>query len=1308
MSMLVRAARSVRPVRPVTAEPLERRVLLSTSVTSYHNDNASTGGNLTETLLTPGSVKVGTFGKQFATPVDGQVYAQPLYVPGVNITGGRFAGTHDVTYVATEHDSLYAIDAHGGNILWQVSFLDPATSGAALTGATSITSVPNADVNSGDIQPEIGITSTPVIDPAQHALFVLTKTKQVVAGQTHYVAGLFKIDIQSGAVLTSTVIADTIYQGGNYTYRTNATATAAQDPFTVGTGDGVITVGGQSRVYFNALREMSRPGVVLYNGRIYTAWASHGDNGPYHGWVLGFDENTLATTAAFNTTPNGGLGGIWQGGDITPVDSAGNFYFETGNGTFDGDKNSSGQTTGLDANGFPAKGDYSDSFLKVSLDPATGPGNQNINGWGMKVADYFTPFNNHALDSVDRDLGSGGPLLLPDAVGNATHPHLFVGAGKEGKIYLIDRDNMGKFDPNTDHVVQEQASTLSGVLNAPALFYDGTTYRIYFLPGYNNDKAKSYTIANGTFSTAPTSQSPDTYGYLPGSPSISANGTSNGILWAIDTGSSTVRAYDAKNLATELWTSAQGTGNGLLGTAIKFSVPTIADGEVFVGTSSALVAYGPPVVPTAGPAAPTNLTAVSPNYQTVNLAWQDNASNEDYYTILRSTDNVTFTAIGQASANAQSYADTTNLLAQTTYYYKVVAHNGFAGGTDSAPSNTATVTTPTPPPLGTGDGASATYFNDTNGNHLVSPAALTRVDPQIKTDWGNGSPGTGIGVDNFSARWTGRIQAQFSETYTFYTNSDDGVRFYIKPVASGTYTTLINDFTDHGPTEDSGTITLSAGQYYDFKMEYYEAGGGAVAQLSWSSTSTPKAFVPQSQLYSGVAPVIPTNLAAAAASGTQLNLTWTDNSANEAGFLLQRTNPDNTVTNITLPPNTTSYMDTGLTPDTQYVYRLQATNFAASSAFTAPVTVTTPIAPPTPSNAQTTTVTTTSISFTWQRNSTKPSDTETGVAISRKAGSAGFFSVIADLALGTTSFTNAGLTPGTDYDFHVQEHNAAGYSDFTGVHTQTLTLAPTGLAATPSGGQIALTWTAPVVGTGVTPTYNVYRGTAANGEGATPYATGVTSASFADAAVTAGTTYYYQVAAVDLGGESARSGEASATAPVTPVLAAPVVNDGSSQRSKVTGVTLSFSEAVTLAPGAVTIALDPAGNGGVPVGTVPTIGYATTDGGLTYTVTFSGAGVVNGSVADGVYLLTVHAALVTDAGNAQLSGGDRTVGFHRLFGDVDGNRSVNTLDFNKFKATLGRQVGDPAYVASLDYDGGGSVNTIDFNQFKTRLGTSFA
>jgi fibronectin type 3 domain-containing protein len=1129
-------------------EQLEPRLVLATSVLSYHMDAQSSGVNSTETLLTTGNVNTSTFGKTFSTPLDGQAYAEPLYVPGVNITTGNFPGIHNTVFAATEHDGLYAIDAQGGNVLWYDSFLNPAISGVALAGATTITSVPNSDVNSSDINPEIGITGTPTIDASQNAIFVITKTKQIVpvggTNHTHYVAELFKINIQNGAVIASHIIGDTDDTSG-YVYRTQISASATnQDPFVFGNGDGAITVNGQSRVYFNALRQMSRPGMTLFGGQIYTSWASHGDNGPYHGWVLKFDENTLALTGVLNTTPNGGLGGIWQGGDITTIDphldASGNpiFYFETGNGTFDGNYNTTtNQTTGLNAQGFPANGDYSDSFVKIGIDTTSTQASQNINGWGFKVLDYFSPSNNQSLNAGDTDLGSGGTTILPDSVGNAAHPHLLIGSGKEGKIYLIDRDNMGKFDPNnvvTDHVVEEQKE-LSGVLNAAAYFNN----TIYYVPGYGGSAA-TFSIANGSaaYSVSATHTTTDTFGNLSGSPTISANGTTNAIMWALNAnGDNTLRAYNASTLA-ELWTSNQATGNrdALVGSVLKFTVPTVADGQVFVGTSTSLVAYGPPVTPTSGPAAPSNAAATALTFKSVSVTWQDNSNNEDFFSIQRSTSaGGPFVEIGEASANSTSFADSNNLLSQTTYYYQVEAHNIFQGGTFSAPSNVVSVTTPQAPPTGTGDGLEGAYYVDSGGNHLTGTPTLTRVDPEINFANSNASPGPGIGATGFSVKWTGRIQAQFTQTYTFFTESDDGVRLFIKPTTSNAFTTVVNNFTDHGPTENSGTFAMSGGQVYDVEMDFYQNGGGWEAELLWSSTSTPKDFVPQSQLYSGAAPVAPSGLTAVAASGTTINVNWIDNSNNETGFTVERTNPDNSVSDFSVAPNTTAYLDTGLTPGATYGYRVQATNFVANSAFTPKVQVTMPVAPPTPSNGHVTAVSTTSISIAWQLNSTNSTNKETGVSVFRKLGSSGTFILIATLPAGSTSYTDHGtngngLAIGQYYDYHVQAFNLAGATDFTGATVDTLTAAPSGLAATPGVGLISLSWTAPPVIPENGITYNIYRGTVAGAENLTPIASQLTSPSYADVTATPGQPYFYVVKAVDTGGPSAPSNEVNSTA----------------------------------------------------------------------------------------------------------------------------------------------------------------------------------
>ena len=392
-----RAGRRTAPLAVLELEP--RRLLAASDVLSYHDDAASTGQQEAETTLTTQNVNASTFGKQFTTPLDGQVYAQPLVKAGVDITGGAEPGVHNVVYVATEHDSVYALDAQTGDVLWQTSFLDPAN---------GVTTVPApADVNTSDLTPEIGITSTPVIDPATGLIYVLAQTKQVIGTDTadpHYIQTLHALNLATGqeSPVGPTVVADTTYNQatGVYTYNSGPTVN--------GTGDGSVN----GKVTYNALREFQRAALTLVNGTIYFASASHGDNGPYHGWVLGYDAQTLALKAAFNTTPNGGEGGIWQAGGQVASDAAGNLYIETGNGTF-GDGTSNANQ--LLADGRPIGGDYGDSFIKLAVDPTTSPTDQNSNGWGLKVADYFTPYNQLALSNADlgrRLRRAGGPAGL--------------------------------------------------------------------------------------------------------------------------------------------------------------------------------------------------------------------------------------------------------------------------------------------------------------------------------------------------------------------------------------------------------------------------------------------------------------------------------------------------------------------------------------------------------------------------------------------------------------------------------------------------------------------------------------------------------------------------------------------------------------------------------------------------------------------------------------------------------------------------------------------------------------------------------
>jgi hypothetical protein len=524
--LLRQRTRKQRCFRPTLVE-LEPRLLLAADVLTYHNDLARDGANLAETILTPANVNANDFGKLFTDGVDGVVYAQPLVKSGVVVPG---QGTLDLVFVATEHDSVYAFNADSpGAPVWHDSFINPTA---------GVTTVSDSDLNSNSIAPEVGITSTPVIDPTTSTLFVVAFTKEVSGATTSYVQRLHALDLATGAEKF----------GGPVVIRASVPGTGP------GSVNGVVS--------FDAFKENQRPGLLLDNGVVYITWASFDDHTPYHGWVIGYNAQTLQQVAVFNTTPDGGLGGIWMSGAAPAADSAGNIYVVTGNGTFDG-----GSST-------TPNQDYGDTFLELSTA-----------GGGLTLTTYFTPFNQATLDSRDEDLGSGGPVLLPDQPG--ANPHLLIGAGKEGKIYLLNRDNLGGYDPSTDNVVQELPQAVTSAFDTPA-YFNG---QVYFAGV--NDFLKAFSLANGLLSASPASQSSMTFGYPGATPSISADGTDNGIVWVIQNGSAAVlRAFDATNVSTELYDSNQAGGRDLVGAGVKFSVPTIVNGKVYVGTQSGLEVFG--------------------------------------------------------------------------------------------------------------------------------------------------------------------------------------------------------------------------------------------------------------------------------------------------------------------------------------------------------------------------------------------------------------------------------------------------------------------------------------------------------------------------------------------------------------------------------------------------------------------------------------------------------------------------------------------------------------------------------------------
>jgi hypothetical protein len=512
-------------------EALEPRRLLSVNVLTSHNDAARDGLNAAETLLSPANVKQASFGKLFSYPVTGQIYAQPLYVSNLTLPG---QGTHNVVLVATEDNDVYAFDANSnagpnGGLLWHKN-LGPAAA------------TPNNDFGNRygpyhDINPQVGITSTPVIDLATNTMYVDAFTHD---GSNLYSHHIHALDLGTGNDKVSPMLVAASVPGNG-----------------VGSSNGSIS--------FVAEQQLQRPALSLVNGVLYAAYSGYADTDPYHGWILGFDATTLHLKTAFNDTPNflsstpsstAGEGGIWQTGSGLASDGSSLFVF-VGNGDFNA-----------------SLGDYGDSALKLST------------SGGLGVAGYFAPHNQQSLSDADEDLGSGGVMLLPDSAGSATHPHLMIGSGKQGLMYLIDRDNLGGYDPNTDHVVQE-VSLGHGAFDSPA-YFNGSIY--YHASG---DVLKAFSINQATLSTSPTSQSSTSYS-LGATPSISANGTSNGIVWDLqfDSTHAVLHAYDATNVSKELYNSNQAGTRDQLGGGVKFAVPTIADGQAFVGTANAVTIFG--------------------------------------------------------------------------------------------------------------------------------------------------------------------------------------------------------------------------------------------------------------------------------------------------------------------------------------------------------------------------------------------------------------------------------------------------------------------------------------------------------------------------------------------------------------------------------------------------------------------------------------------------------------------------------------------------------------------------------------------
>jgi hypothetical protein len=507
--------------------PATEHVLPVIATAQY--DNARTGANLLETILTPQNVNVAQFGRIAFLPVDGDVYAQPLYIPHLEIPG---KGLRNVIFIATERDSVYAFDADTPSTdpLWQVSFVD---------AKKNISPVSAHDVHCPFIDPVIGITSTPVIDLPSRTLYALARTREAKNGNWVFRQTLHALDLATGAEkLGGPVTIQATFQGEKSLFSKGVTQ-------------------------FDPLLENQRAALLLARGNVFITWASSCDVGPYYGWVMSYDARTLKQTGVLNVSPSAKESGIWQADAGPAADRDGNIYLITGNGGFTA---ASGGR------------DYGDSVLKIALTPN-----------GLAVRDYFTPADQARLNDTDGDFGSGSPILLPDQP--APHPHLLLAAGKSSKIYELDRDNLGHFHQSDDTNAVQVVPAGAQSFGAPA-YWNGHVF--YFLM---KDHLRDYALQNGRLSAQPVAQSTTSIND-PGTPAISANGSKNGIVWILSTKiwngpdqPAVVVAYDAANVSRELYNSTQNPMRDTAGNALRFTIPTIANGRVYVPTKRRIDVY---------------------------------------------------------------------------------------------------------------------------------------------------------------------------------------------------------------------------------------------------------------------------------------------------------------------------------------------------------------------------------------------------------------------------------------------------------------------------------------------------------------------------------------------------------------------------------------------------------------------------------------------------------------------------------------------------------------------------------------------
>ncbi len=760
------------------------------SMLTYHHDNARTGANTNEVLLTPANVNLKSFGRLRKYAVDGYIYAQPLYYSGLTIPG---KGVRNVVFVATANDSVYAFDADNaegpdGGLLWH----DDLGEGIDLVNRHEIGGRYH-DNTFQDMLPQIGITGTPVIDPVAGTLYVDAFTRTEKDGAPVYHHKLHALNITDGSERSFSPV-----------------EVAASVP-----GTGVDSVNGV--VTFNPRRHIQRPALTLVGGILFVAYGSAADTDPYHGWIMGFNASNLQLLPhyVFNTTPNAtrekfgphaGEGALWMGGDGLVVDAETNLFFEVANGSFDADPSL--------GNGI----NYGDCFMKLST-----TGNR------LAVADYFTPFNQAEMQADDADFGSGGALLLPDEAGSAAHPHLIVGGDKSSHIYLADRDQMGHYRPTDNHqLVQEVYADIGRIFSTPAYF----NFHLYY-QGIGG-VMKAFAITNGYITPTPDSVTRTSFSGFGTTPSVSANGRRDGIVWTIQSDGAVqhrpaiLHAYNALNLAEELYNSSQLPERDNPGNAVKMSVPTIADGKVFVGAQQDLAIFGNGVfltAPVMSPAGGNFNNAVS-----VTLA--DGEPDADIY----------YTLDGSAptlhSLHYRTPLAVTNSVTIRALAVKPGAVSSPVASADFV--NTAAV--------GGGTGLLGQYWANTSASDFTNETfaaspSRTHIDPTIDFNWRTNGPAPLIGADHLITRWSGSVQPQYDDDYTFAVVSSGGVRLWLNDHL------LINDWSTQSlSVTNQGVLPLHAQQFYNLRLEYANGAGGPV-QLLWHRPSTKSEIIPQTQLY---------------------------------------------------------------------------------------------------------------------------------------------------------------------------------------------------------------------------------------------------------------------------------------------------------------------------------------------------------------------------------------------------------------------------------------------------------------------------